>query len=59
MVCMLRAHMILEKDFRISEIDPRLYGSFVEHLGRAIYGGIDDRGHPTAYEAGFRQDAAS
>ena len=40
MGCMRRAHMILEKDFRISEIDPRLYGSFVEHLlGRAIYGG--------------------
>ena len=40
MGCMRRAHMILEKDFRISEIDPRLYGSFVEHLGRAIYGDL-------------------
>lgn len=59
MGCMRRAHMILEKDFRISEIDPRLYGSFVEHLGRAIYGGIYEPGHPTADEAGFRQDVAS
>ena len=30
--------MILEKDYRIAEIDDRLYGAFVEHLGRAIYG---------------------
>ena len=31
-----KAKMILEKDFKISEIDKRIYGSFVEHLGRAV-----------------------
>lgn len=37
-------------------IDPRLYGSFIEHLGRAVYSGIYEPGHPTADAAGFRQD---
>lgn len=41
-----KAEMILEKDFQISEIDPRLYGAFVEHLGRSIYGGIYEPGIP-------------
>ena len=50
--------MILEKDYRIAEIDDRLYGAFVEHLGRAIYGGIYEPSHPTADAAGFREDTA-
>lgn len=49
--------MFIDKDFQVAEVDPRLYGSFVEHLGRAVYGGIFDPGHPTANEQGFRQDA--
>ena len=32
--------MVIDKDFRISEIDKRIYGSFIEHLGRAVYEGI-------------------
>ncbi len=48
--------MIIEKDFKIAEIDKRIYGSFIEHLGRAIYGGIYEPSHPTADENGFRQD---
>src|SRR4051795_12766205 len=51
-----RAKMVLEKDFKISEVDNRIYGSFVEHLGRAVYGGIYEPGHPQADENGFRQD---
>lgn len=51
-----KAKMIVEKDFKVSEIDKRIYGSFVEHLGRAVYGGIYEPGHPTADENGFRQD---
>ncbi|MDQ0257375.1 alpha-L-arabinofuranosidase, partial [Evansella vedderi] len=35
-----RAKMIVDKDFRVSEIDERIYGSFIEHLGRAVYGGV-------------------
>src|SRR5690606_25514972 len=46
----------VDKAFRIGEVDPRLYGSFIEHLGRAIYGGIYEPGHPEADEDGFRKD---
>jgi alpha-L-arabinofuranosidase len=52
----MKAKMILEKDFKVSEIDNRIYGSFVEHLGRAVYGGIYEPGHPLADENGFRED---
>ncbi|MFD0670604.1 alpha-N-arabinofuranosidase [Cohnella sp. GCM10027633] len=53
------AKMIVDKDFVISNIDNRLYGSFIEHLGRAVYGGIYEPGHPQADENGFRQDVLS
>ena len=53
---MKKASMILDKDFAIGRIDPRIYGSFIEHLGRAVYGGIYEPGHPTADENGFRGD---
>ncbi|SDZ48119.1 alpha-N-arabinofuranosidase [Evansella caseinilytica] len=52
----LKAKMIVDKDFRISEIDERIYGSFIEHLGRAVYGGLYEPDHPEADENGFRKD---
>ena len=52
----MKAKITLAKEFRIGEIDKRIYGSFIEHLGRAVYGGIYEPGHPTADENGFRQD---
>lgn len=51
-----KAKMILNKDFKIGEVDKRIYGSFIEHLGRAVYGGIYEPGHPEADKAGFRKD---
>ncbi len=51
-----RATITLDQETRIGEVDPRLYGSFVEHLGRAVYGGIYEPGHPTSDEDGFRED---
>jgi alpha-L-arabinofuranosidase len=33
-----------------------VFGSFVEHMGRAIYGGIYEPDHPSADEDGFRGD---
>jgi alpha-N-arabinofuranosidase len=51
-----QANFTLYKGMQIGEIDPRLYGSFIEHLGRAVYGGIFEPGHPTADRQGFRQD---
>lgn len=38
-------------------IDARLYGSFIEHLGRAVYTGIYEPGHPAADADGLRGDA--
>ena len=48
--------MTLHPEFRISDIDQRIYGSFIEHLGRAVYGGIYEPGHPQADADGFRED---
>ncbi|MBN2049146.1 MAG: alpha-N-arabinofuranosidase [Spirochaetales bacterium] len=42
----------------ISVIDDRLYSSFIEHMGRAVYTGIYEPDHPTADADGFRCDVA-
>ncbi|WP_159501730.1 alpha-N-arabinofuranosidase [Microbacterium sp. 18062] len=39
-----------------AEVSPRLFGTFVEHMGRCVYGGIHEPAHPTADAAGFRED---
>ncbi len=52
----LTASLTLTPSRTISDIDPRLYGSFIEHLGRAVYTGIYEPGHPTADQDGFRRD---
>ncbi len=41
---------------RLGPVDPRIFGQFVEHLGRCIYGGIYDEGSPLSDERGFRRD---
>ncbi len=53
---LMKAEIIINKDYTIGEIDGRIYGSFIEHLGRAIYSGIYEPGHETADEMGFRKD---
>ena len=53
---MKKASMILDRAYTVGRIDPRIYGSFIEHLGRAVYGGIYEPGHPEADEQGFRRD---
>lgn len=52
----MKAKLSLSKDRIVSKIDDRLYGSFIEHLGRAVYGGIYEPGHETADDMGFRGD---
>lgn len=52
----MKAKMTLAGEFKIGDIDKRIYGSFIEHLGRAVYGGIYEPGHPSADENGFRTD---
>ncbi len=51
-----KANITFDRAFRVGEIDRRLFGSFIEHLGRAVYGGIYEPGHPQADENGFRRD---
>lgn len=53
---MKKAKVVISKDFKIGEVDKRIYGSFIEQWGRAIYGGIYEPGHPSANGKGFRQD---
>ena len=52
----MKVRATLHRDFEISKIDDRLYSAFIEHMGRAIYSGIYEPGHPTADEDGFRKD---
>lgn len=40
----------------IAPIDKNLFGSFLEHLGRAIYEGIYQPGSPLSDSRGFRKD---
>lgn len=53
---MLEAKITCNKNFTIGEIDSRLYGSFLEHMGRVIYQGVYEPGHACADEEGFRKD---
>lgn len=51
-----RAKMIIDKEYRVAEVDKRIYGSFIEHLGRAVYDGLYQPGNPLSDEDGFRKD---
>jgi alpha-N-arabinofuranosidase len=53
---MKHCSMVLDPRFTLAEIDRRLFGSFVEHMGRCVYTGIFEPDHPTADDAGFRGD---
>jgi alpha-N-arabinofuranosidase len=53
---MLRGTAAIAAAFAIGPVRRNTFGSFVEHLGRCVYTGIHDPGHPTADVDGFRQD---
>ncbi len=53
-----RAAVVLHPDFRVGTVDRRMFGSFVEHIGRAVYTGLYEPGHATADAHGFRRDVA-
>ncbi len=53
---MKKATIATDKQFRLSDIDKRIYGSFLEHMGRCVYEGIYQPGSPFADEQGFRRD---
>ena len=52
----MKARVTAHAAYTIADIDKRLYGSFLEHLGRAVYTGIYEPGHPTADDQGMRRD---
>lgn len=56
MTTVWKARIKLDKDFLVAKVDERIFGSFIEHLGRAVYGGIFEPGHASADEYGFRRD---
>lgn len=53
---MFRTRLTLDLAFAIGELDRRVFGAFVEHLGRCVYTGIYEPGHPGADGNGFRSD---
>jgi alpha-N-arabinofuranosidase len=53
---MLNARISIDRSAVVAPINRRIFGSFVEHLGRCVYDGIYEPGHPSANEDGFRLD---
>ena len=54
----MKVRIFADANLKIGAIDEHIYGSFIEHLGRAVYEGIYEPGHPTADKDGFRGDVA-
>jgi len=50
------AQITVHRDAVVAPLNRRIFGSFVEHLGRCVYNGIYEPNHPTANEDGFRLD---
>ncbi|MGP3912699.1 alpha-L-arabinofuranosidase, partial [Nonomuraea sp. 10N515B] len=53
---MHQAQLTIDPAFKVAPVRRRTFGTFVEHLGRCVYTGIYEPGHPTADEDGFRRD---
>ena len=53
---MTHSSLVLDPRFSLADVDRRLFGSFVEHMGRCVYTGIFEPGHPAAHESGLRGD---
>jgi alpha-N-arabinofuranosidase len=51
-----RARIRIDTERVIGDIDPKIYGNFVEHLGRCVQGGVFDEGSPLADANGYRRD---
>lgn len=53
---MKKAEIIVDKYYLTGAVDKRIFGSFIEHLGRAVYEGIYQENSPFADEQGMRKD---
>jgi len=54
----MTVEVLIDTEHDRGAVDPRLFGSFVEHMGRCVYTGIYEPGHPSADPDGFRGDVA-
>ena len=50
---MPRARLVLDAAFALAPVPRRLFGSFVEHMGRCVYTGIHEPAHPSADPDGW------
>ena len=48
--------LILDREYQIAPLDPRIFGGFLEHIGRAVYEGVYDPQSKHADKNGFRKD---
>jgi alpha-N-arabinofuranosidase len=48
--------IVVDPGRSIGHLDRNVFGGFIEHLGRCIYGGVYDEGSALADERGFRKD---
>jgi len=53
-----KANAVIHPAWHHGPVNRRVFGSFVEHMGRCVYTGIFEPDHPSADEHGFRQDVA-
>src|SRR5579859_1314015 len=51
--------VLLDCEYQIAPVDPRIFGGFLEHVGRAVYEGVYDPQSPCADAQGFRTDVLS
>ncbi|WP_240670221.1 alpha-N-arabinofuranosidase [Actinoplanes solisilvae] len=52
----MTASLHLDPSRVVAPVSRRTFGSFVEHMGRCVYGGLYEPSHPAADEHGFRED---
>ena len=55
----MKSTVFVHRRFPRSVVHKNIFGGFLEHLGRAIYTGIYEPGHPAAAAEGFRSDVAA
>jgi alpha-N-arabinofuranosidase len=53
---MEKTRIVIDSAYTIARVDPRIFGGFLEHLGRGIYEGIYHPQASSADEDGFRKD---
>lgn len=53
---MKKVCVTVNRKFTIGKSEKTLFSSFIEHMGRCVYGGIYDPAHPSADRDGFRKD---